>query len=84
MNQLNLMKIESYHDLDFMQREKVILALSKSETFFKTFFNHLPYARTKTECFNHLNNLHLDIYGIYMYSDYNTFQTVYSKFLKNK
>lgn len=79
----NLMIITSYYNLTYAEREQVLLAISKPSAFFKTFFNNLPYAKTKTECFNQLNDLHFDIYAEYMYTDYRSFQIVYSRFTKN-
>jgi len=80
----NYLKIESFHDLSFKEKAEVIVSISKPETFFMTFFENLPNARTQVECFNHLNDLHFDIYGFYMYSEYNSFRNTYQKYLKNR
>lgn len=82
MAQLNLMKVNSYYDLSIIDREKIVIAVSKPKNFFNTFFNQLKYARTMVECFNKLNDLHFDIYAEYMYSSYASFQIVYSKYIK--
>lgn len=83
-DQLNLLKVTSYYDLDFTQRNQVLLAISKPSAFFTTFYNQLPFARTNIECFNKLNDLHFDIWGQYMYSSYNSFQIVYKKHTTSK
>lgn len=82
MANLNLMQIESYYDLSMIEREKVVIAISKPKNFFNTFFNQLPNAKTMVECFNKLNDLHYDIYSEYMYSTYTSFMTVYGKHYK--
>ena len=80
----NYLKIQSYHNLTFKEKAEVIVSISKPENFYLTFFNNLPHARTRVECFNHLNDLHFDIYGFYMYSDYASFNNCYSRHLKNR
>ena len=81
---INLIELESYYDLTFEQREKVIISISKQKKFFETYFNNLKNARTSTECFNKLNDLHFEIYGSYMYSSFCSFSIVYSRNLKKK
>lgn len=81
---INLMSVSSYHSLTLIERQQVLLAISKPSTFFISFYNHLPHANSCIECFNQLNDLHFDIWGQYMYSSYNSFQTVYSKYLKSQ
>lgn len=80
----NLIEITSYHDLTFKDREKVLLAISKPKDFFHTFFNNLKFSQTRTECFNKLNDLHLDAYGDYMYSSYESFMITYKRHLETR
>lgn len=82
MAKLNLMQVQSYYDLSMIEREKVVIAVSKPKNFFNTFFNQLPDARNMVECFNKLNDLHYEIYTEYMYSTYASFQIVYSRHIK--
>lgn len=82
MAQINLMEVNSYYDLSIIEREQIVIAVSKPKNFFNTFFNQLKNARTMVECFNKLNELHYDIYAEYMYSTYASFQIVYSKHIK--
>ena len=80
---LNLIELESYYDLTFEQREKVIISISKPNKFFETYFNNLKNSRTCIECFNKLNDLHFEIYGSQMYSSFQSFSRVYSRHVKN-
>ena len=78
------MQIKSYYDLDYVEREQVLLQISKPMDFFKTWFDNLPNTSGKTECFNHLNELHFEVFKTYMYNDYNAFQKAYSRYIYNK
>lgn len=81
---LNLIQIDSYYDLDFQMRNKLILSISKPQNFFKTYFNNLKNSRTCVECFTKLNDLHFEIYGTYMYSSFDSFSKVYSRYIKKQ
>jgi hypothetical protein len=84
MSQKNLIEIVSYYDLSFVERNKLIIQLSKPKSFFQTFFDNLKNTNTRIECFNKLNNLHQEIYGFEMYSSYESFITVYGRHIKNR
>lgn len=84
MTQLNLMNITSYYDLDVYQQQKVLLMVSKPKNFFVAYFNALPQARTCAECFNKINELHHEIWGEYMYSDWKSFSKVYKRYLDKR
>lgn len=77
----NFLQIKSYKKLTSHQKTEVILSLSKPDKFFITFFENLPHAKTKAECFNKLNALHFEIWGNYMYSDYSSFQKCYKNYI---
>jgi len=77
----NLMNI-TYTELTPVQQRDLIKEISKPKGFFKLYFNNLPYAATRLECFNKLNQLHLDIHDQYMYSNYDSFSQQYAKSLK--
>jgi hypothetical protein len=81
---LDFKEISSYLDLDFTERNKVIIAISKPKNFFNTYFNNLKNFNTRVECFNKLNDLHYEVYGTQMYSSWHSFQTVYTRYLRNK
>lgn len=81
---VNIMKIDSIQELDAYQRERLIVKISKPLTFCRFWFDSLPLFKTKTECFEKLNAIHFEIFGFYMYSDYNSFQNTYSRFVKQK
>ena len=78
---INLIILDSYFDLDFEQRAKVVVAVSKPKNFFDSFFNNLPNARTRIECFNKINDLHFEIYGYEMYSSYRSFSQMYKRYV---
>lgn len=81
---LNFQEISSYLDLDFTERNKVIIAISKPKNFFNTYFINLKNFNTRIECFNKLNDLHYEIYGFQMYSSWHSFNNVYSRYLRSK
>lgn len=81
---MNYIEIDSYFKLSHEQRVDAIIALSKPQAFFITFFNNLANANSKIECFNKLNELHFEIYQEYMYSDYNSFRVVFTRYLNKK
>ena len=80
----NALQISSYYDLTTVEKLDLLIQISKPENFFLLYFNNLPYADSKAECFLHLNDLHYEIYGQYMYSDYNSFRNSYANFIKRR
>lgn len=84
MTNQNIFEIQSYYDLPFNEREKLLIAISKPKSFFNTFFNNLKNARNRIECFNKINDLHVEVYGYEMYSSYQSFIITYRKYLNKK
>ena len=84
MSSINIMTIDSYYDLTFEERNKLLVSISKPKNFFKTYFNNLKNSRTNIECFNKLNDMHFEIYASYMYSSFDSFSRVYGRYVKRK
>jgi hypothetical protein len=53
---------------------KILKKLGTAEGFYQYFFEQLPKHRTNLECFNHVNDLHLDLFGEYRYSSWHSFR----------
>jgi len=69
------------HELDQLAQEEKYRAqvdlmrqLYSASGFFKFYFAQLPKHRTQIEAFNAVNELHMDLFGEYRYSDYNSFR----------
>lgn len=57
-----------------LQAENNLLKLLGSENgFYIFYFQQLKFHRTNIETFNHCNDLYLDLFGEYRYSDYRSF-----------
>lgn len=79
----NLMTV-NLTDLTAIEKYKLSVMLAKPKTFFETYFNNLPNARTCVECFNQLNDLHFEIFGEYMYTSMQSFLNQYTRNIKNR
>jgi len=66
--------------------EKLALAqkLGTTKGFYSFYFNHLSKFNTQIECFQHINELHNQIFGEYRYSSYNSFRRHLNHHLFNK
>lgn len=66
-----------------LQKEnKLLRTLGTRQGFFNYYFEMLPQCRTNVECFNHVNDLHLDLFGEYRYETYNSFRQLLNYNLK--
>lgn len=74
----------NFETLSPAEKYQLSKLLAKPKDFCLTYFNNLPYAGTKAECFNKLNDLHYSIFKSYMYSSYKTFAKQYSINIRNK
>lgn len=79
----NLIDIQ-LSDLDIYQKYELSKLLSVNHKFFQTYFNNLPYSKTQIDCFNKLNDLHIDIFGTEKYSSYNSFRQKRNAYLENR
>jgi len=70
------------------QKIKIAINLRDSSSFFKTYFEFLPFFESRRKCFEYLNSIFLEIFKTTKYSNYNSFrQCMYrdaKKYLKNK
>ncbi len=66
--------------------EKVTIAIKLKDTnsFFTAYFNYLPYFGTYRECFEYLNEIHLDIFGSEKYSSFDSFRVCMYRDHQNK
>lgn len=72
------------NELTHTEKIDIAIKLKDTNSFFKSYFNFLPYFKTYKECFEYLNEIHLDIFGNEKYSSYNSFQTCMYRDHKNK
>lgn len=79
----NLIQVD-ISDLDIYQKFELSKILSVNHSFFKAYFNNLPFAKTQAECFNKLNDLHFEIFGIDKYSSYNSFRHKRNEYVENR
>lgn len=50
--------------------------------FYRYYFNELPFQKTNTECFNHVNEIYFELFGEYRYEDYDSFRKQYNRHLR--
>lgn len=58
----------------YRQQVNLMRQLYSAAGFFKYYFEQLPKHPTQIEAFNYVNDLHLDLFGQYRYSDYDSFR----------
>lgn len=63
----------SYQNLTFEEKIKIAIKIKDAAGFYVQYFNYLPHFSTQIECFNYLNDIHLDVYGVEKYSSYQSF-----------
>lgn len=76
---------------EMRQEVELMRDLATRTGFFKRYFKELalkkdgkPVHRTNLECFHHLNQTYMSLFGEEKYSTYNSFQRSYSNYLKSK
>ena len=82
---LKHLHVASTTDLDVYQKNQLFKTLGgkSPDGFYIYYFNELPFHRNQNECFNHVNNLYLELFGEYRYSSYDSFRRKYNKEIKN-
>lgn len=64
-----------------LQLEQMKL-LATTTGFFNAYFEELKKSATNTEAFNTVNERYHKLFGLYRYSDYNTFRVVKNRNIK--
>lgn len=67
---------------DLTKQNELLKQLGTTSGFYQYYFSELKHHRTNIECFNTVNDLHLDLFGEYRYSCWKAF--VQSKYYTNK
>lgn len=69
--ELNALRIENEKlkmKLELMQK------LCSTQKFYQYYFSELKNYKTNTECFNAVNDQYLKLFGVYRYSDWDSFK----------
>lgn len=70
-------------ELEALRRKNAEMRqLATANGFREFYFNQLPYFKSNTEAFNHVNNLYLEYFGEYRYSSHDTFRKLLHRFCK--
>ena len=56
------------------QKIKIAIELRDNSTFFKKYFEFLPFFNSGRLCFEYLNTIYIEVFKITKYSNYNRFR----------
>lgn len=78
--------IKTVSELKPEEKEKLYRQLGGLSAlgFHKYYFDDLPYHKTKTDCFHHVNELYYELFGEYRYSSSYSFRNQQNKHIKSK
>jgi hypothetical protein len=54
---------------------KIMHKISTSFGFYSFYFENLKNYKTENECFNEVNELYFNLFGVYKYENYQTFKS---------
>jgi hypothetical protein len=67
---------------ELQEENNLLKKIGTTEGFYQHYFENVNNFRTNIECFNYVNDKHLDLFGDYRYSSYYSFSRC--KPFKNK
>ncbi|MAM27436.1 MAG: hypothetical protein CMC13_00280 [Flavobacteriaceae bacterium] len=74
--------------LTHAQKVEIAIKLRSAADFFATYYEYLPKFKMQKDCFNYLNEIHLEVFGEEKYSNYGSFRVIMhrdgKKYLKSR
>lgn len=66
-------------EIEKLKTENEIMSkISTSIGFYEYFFKELKNYKTEIECFNEVNKLYFNLFGVYRFENYQTFKSKFS------